>query len=590
MCSPALFLRSVCPTALASGLSVVAWPWHRILQPHLSVSFSAPGPGDLKPRRGSPHGGSLDHTDASADPAVKLWPSELGSRTCSSSAVTTAPSSSTPISRHPGRTKGYNSDDSLCEPSLELEFTNHRQYVSRPGSLESSRNASSDSSPLNLKGSSDQLHGRSESFSSEDLIPSRDTATLPRDTSTPGRTALGRHEYPQPRERNGPVPQEGIQKRGTAQPHGGVRPCSSSPSSEMVTLEEFLEESNQGAATPDTPSCRDDLLSDYFRKANDPPAIRGQPGPPARKEGAKMPTSFVAPTIKMAVNTSEGKLLKPGQYVKPSFRPSEAEASPSALLRQVQPPQSLSLGRPRPAALPPAAHTPASRSASLSRAYSLASADLLRATGPEVCKQESPQKPGGTEASGSRETGSHTLQSHTAPSSHSLARERTPLMGKAGGSCQGPGPRNRPLDLRRFSLAPPKEERLAPLQQSATAPALATGGGSDGGCGSNSQLQHFSPAAAPAARTKPQTPQHSGEVVAVTPVRAGLSLSEGDGVPGQGHSEGLPAKSPGRSPDLAPHISRAPEDFSRGNNSKSTPASPEPGGDQQTVWYEYGCV
>ncbi|XP_032964255.1 protein Daple isoform X2 [Rhinolophus ferrumequinum] len=548
------------------------------------------GPGDLKPRRGSPHGGSLDHADASADPAVKPWPSELGSRTCSSSAVTTAPSSSTPISRHPGRTKGYNSDDSLCEPSLELEFTNHRQYVSRPGSLESSRNASSDSSPLNLKGSSDQLHGRSESFSSEDLIPSRDTATVPRDTSTPGRTALGRHEYPQPRERNGPLPQEGIQKRGAAQPHGGVRPCSSSPSSEMVTLEEFLEESNRGAATPDTPSCRDDLLSDYFRKANDPPAIRGQPGPPARKEGAKMPTSFVAPTIKMAVNTSEGKLLKPGQYVKPSFRPSEAEASPSAPLRQVQPPQSLSLGRPRPAALPPAAHTPASRSASLSRAYSLASADLLRATGPEVCKQESPQKPGGTEASGSRETGSHTLQSHTAPSSQSLARERTPLMGKAGGSCQGPGPRNRPLDLRRFSLAPPKEERLAPLQQSATAPALATGGGSDGGCGSNSQLQHFSPAANPAARTKPQTPQHSGEVVAVTPVRAGLSLSEGDGVPGQGHSEGLPAKSPGRSPDLAPHVSRAPEDFSRGNNSKSTPASPEPGGDQQTVWYEYGCV
>lgn len=73
---------------------------------------------------------------------------------------------------------------------------------------------------------------------------------MPRDTSTPGRTALGRHEYPQSRERNGPLPQEGIQKRGAAQPHGGVRPCSSSPSSEMVTLEEFLEESNRGAATP----------------------------------------------------------------------------------------------------------------------------------------------------------------------------------------------------------------------------------------------------------------------------------------------------------------------------------------------------
>ncbi|XP_044085911.1 protein Daple isoform X1 [Neovison vison] len=545
------------------------------------------GLGDLKPKQGSPHRGSLDHTDASADPAVKLWPSELSSRTYSTSAITTTPSSSTSLSRHPGRTKGYNSDDSLCDPSLELEF-NHRPYVSRPDSLESSRNTSSESSPLNLKGSSDQLHGRSESFSSEDLIPSRDTAALPRDASTPGRTALGRHEYPLPW--NGPLSQDGVQKRGTAQPHAGGRPCSPSPSSEMVTLEEFLEESNRSSPTPDTPSCRDDLLSDYFRKASDLPATGGQPGPPTRKEGAKMPTSFVAPTIKMAISTSEGKLPKPGQYVKPSFRAAEAEALPSGPPRQVQPPQSLSLGRPRQAAMPPTSHTPASRSASLSRAFSLASADLLRASGPEACKQEAPQKLGGPDSSGGRETGSHVLQSPTPLSSHSLARERTPLVGKTGGSGQGPGPRSRPPDVRRFSLAPPKEERLAPLQQSATAPAIAAGAGGSCSGSSSSQTQHFPPAAAQATRTKAQTPPHAAEVATVVPVRGPLSFSEGDGVPRQGHSEGLPAKSPGRSPDLAPHPSRASEDFSRGSSLKSTPASPEPGGDPQTVWYEYGCV
>lgn len=295
-----------------------------------------------------------------------------------------------------------------------------------------------------------------------------------------------------------------------------------------------------------------------------------------------MPTSFVAPTIKMPVSTSEGKPLKPGQYVKPNFRAAEAEATPSVPQRQAQPPQSLSLGRARQATMPPASHTPAGRSASLNRAFSLASADLLRASGPEACKQEL----AGPEASGGRDPGSHNLQSSTAPGSHGLARERTPLVGKAGGSCQGPGPRSRPLDLRRFSLAPPKEERLAPLQQSATSPAIATGGGG----GSGSQLQHFSPTAAQAARTKPQAPLHPGEVATIPPVRGGLSPSEGDGVPGQGHSEGLPAKGPGRSPDLAPQGSRAPEDFGRGSSSKSTPASPEPGGDQQTVWYEYGCV
>ncbi|XP_025775165.1 protein Daple [Puma concolor] len=548
------------------------------------------GPGDLKPKQGSPHRGSLDRTDASADPAMKPWPSELSSRTCSTSAITTTPSSSTPISRHPGRTKGYNSDDSLCDPSLELEF-NHRQYVSFPFSpglrqLEIVLNASSDSSPLNLKGSSDQLHRRSESFSSEDLIPSRDTATLPRDASTTGRAALSRHECPLPR--NGPLPQEGIQKRGAGQPHAGGRPSSASPSSEMVTLEEFLEESNRRSPTPDTPSCPDDLLSDFFRKASGLPAIGSQPGPPARREGAKMPTSFVAPTIKMPVNTPEGKLLKPGQYVKPNSRPAEAEAPPSAPPRQAQPPQSLSLGRPRQATMPPTSHTPAGRSASLSRAFSLASADLLRASGPEACKQEAPQKLGGPDTSG-RETGSHVLQSPTPPTSHSLARERTPLAGKTcSSSGQGPAPRSRPPDVRRFSLAPPKEERLVPLQQSATAPAIASGGG--GACGSSSQPQHFPSAAAPATRTKPQTPPHSGEAATIAPVRGALGLSEGDGVPRQGHGEGLPAKSPGRSPDLALHASRAPEDFSRGSSLKSTPASPEPGGDQQTVWYEYGCV
>ncbi|XP_029808847.1 protein Daple isoform X2 [Suricata suricatta] len=545
------------------------------------------GPGDLKPKQGSPHRGSLDRMEASADPAMKPWPSELSSRTCSTSAITTAPSSSTPVSRHAGRTKGYNSDDSLCDPSLELEF-NHRQYLSRPGSLESSRNVSSDSSPLNLKGSSDQLHGRSESFSSEDLIPSRDTATLPRDASTTGRAALSRHECPLPR--NGPLPQEGIQRRGAGQPHAGGRPCSASPSSEMVTLEEFLEESSRCSPTPDPPSCRDDLLSDYFRKASDPPAIGGQPGPPARKEGAKMPTSFVAPTIKMPVNTPEGKLLKPGQYVKPNLRPAEAEAPPGAPPRQAQPPQSLSLGRPRQATMPPTSHTPASRSASLSRAFSLASADLLRASGPEACRQEAPQKLGGPDPTGGREPGSHVLRSPTPPGSHGLARERTPLAGKTcGSSGQGPAPRSRPPDVRRFSLAPPKEESLVPLQQSATAPAIASGGGST--CSGSSQPQHFPPAvAAPATRTKPQTSPHSGEAATTAPVWGALGLSDGDGVPRQGHGEGLPAKSPGRSPDVAPHASRAPEDSSRGSSLKSTPVSPEPGGDQQTVWYEYGCV
>ncbi|XP_060037185.1 protein Daple isoform X3 [Erinaceus europaeus] len=481
------------------------------------------GPGDLKSKRGSPHGGSLDPAEVPAELATRPRSLEPSSRTCS--AVTTPPVS-TPGARTLGRTRGYNSDDSLCEQSLELELGGHRQYVSRPGSLENSRNASSDSSPLHLKGSSDQLHGRSESFSSEDLIPSRDT-------STSGRPALGRHEHPPPR--NGPGPQEAMQKRGAGQPHAGGRSHSASPSSEMVTLEEFLEESNRASPSLDAPSSREDLLSDYFRKVTEAPLC-----PPARRDGAKTPTSLVAP-LKMATGTPEGRLQKPGQCVKPS-------------LRTVEPPQTLSLGRAR--------APPTNRGASLSRAFSLASADLLRAGGPESCQLDAPQKVGGPEASGGREGASHPLQNPPTPSPHGLARERTPLVGKAGATC--PAPRSRPVDMRRFSLAPPKEERLAPLQQSATAPAIAT------------QLQHLPPAAAPAPRTKLQAPLHLGEVATVAPVRSGPNFPEGDGA-----SEGLPKS-------LGP--SRGPEDLSRGSSTRSTPASPEPPGDQQTVWYEYGCV
>ncbi|XP_059516759.1 protein Daple-like [Myotis daubentonii] len=81
------------------------------------------GPGDPIPKGVAPHRGSLDRTrgDASADPATKPRPSELGSGACSSSAITTAPSTSTSTSRHPGRTHGS------LERGMEVEGKLQRQ-------------------------------------------------------------------------------------------------------------------------------------------------------------------------------------------------------------------------------------------------------------------------------------------------------------------------------------------------------------------------------------------------------------------------------------------------------------------------------
>ncbi|XP_072481627.1 protein Daple isoform X2 [Notamacropus eugenii] len=545
---------------------------------------------DPKLKRGSLHGGSSDHFDGSTDSVVKHWHTELGSRAHSTSAIHLTPSSSTPIARHAGLPKGYNSDDNLCEPTPDLEITNHRQHVSRPHSLESSQTTSGNSSPLNLKGSSDRIHGRLESFVSEDLVPSRDVATLPRDVALSRSTlSLSRQEHPPPR--NGSVPQDSLQKNNPGQPHA-IRQSSASPGSEMVTLEEFLEESNRGSPSDDTSTGRDDLLNDYFRKANDPPAIGSPLGPPVRKEGTKMPTNFVAPTIKMAVNTAEGKLLKPGQYVKPNFRQTEPEplASTPGSLRLAQPPQSLPLGRPKQAMLPPPSSTPQGRSASLSRAFSLASADLLRASGPDGYKQESAQKVG--DAHGGKEPGSQTLRLPPSSSLHTLSRER-PQSAKIVGSSQGPSSRNRQFDSRRFSLAPPKEERPLPHQQSSTSPAISMSGSGTGIAQQQERLspgvgQSFSSIPISVARTKPKTPPHTGEVATIAPVRMVPHLPEGEGPSWQGQNDGFTSKSQTKVPDST--HSPGLEEFSRGGGSKSTPGSPEPSGDQQTVWYEYGCV
>ncbi|XP_028914715.1 protein Daple isoform X2 [Ornithorhynchus anatinus] len=549
------------------------------------------GPSDPKQKRGSPHPNRSDSFEASADCVGKHCHAELSSRAFSTPAIHMTPSTSTPTARRPSRPKGYNSDDNLCEQSLAVEAHSSKQRASRPNSLESSRNPSSNSSPLNLKGSSDWIHGRSESFSSEDLIPSREPATLPRDSSfsrsTPASQGPGhRQELGLPR--SALLPHEPPHKSHPAHVHHG-RSCSASPGSEMVTLEEFLEESNRASPSNDNGNSGDDLLNGYFSRANDPPPLIGsQLGQTARKEGSRMPTSLVSPTVKMAVHTAEGRLLKPGQYVKPSPRQPEDESSANApgSQRLNKSPQSLPPGRLKQPIPAPQAGTPgATRGTSLSRAFSLASADLLHASGPEAYGHEPPQKPG-SDTPGSREVGGQATRAATLGSSQALLRDR-PQSAKAVASSQGLGSRHRPCDPRRFSLAPPKDERPPALQPSSTSPAISASVQQERGSASSGQA--FSSMPHTPAKGRSKTLPRPGEVATIAPVRVGPGLSDGEGSQGQSSGEGCAAKSQRKSPDSTPGTAGL-EESGRGATPKSAPASPEPNGEQQTVWYEYGCV
>lgn len=96
-------------------------------------------------------------------------------------------------------------------------------------------------------GSLDHIHGRTESLSSEDMVPSREVPALLRDRY-PFHSASAivdpTSRYESSFHRNGSISYDIPQKSAPSQSYTG-RQRSASPGSEMVTLEEFLEESNR---------------------------------------------------------------------------------------------------------------------------------------------------------------------------------------------------------------------------------------------------------------------------------------------------------------------------------------------------------
>uniref|UniRef100_A0A4W4HBU8 Calponin-homology (CH) domain-containing protein n=1 Tax=Electrophorus electricus TaxID=8005 RepID=A0A4W4HBU8_ELEEL len=306
----------------------------------------------------------------------------------------------------------------------------------------------------------------------------------------------------------------------------------SSPGSEMVTLEEFLQESN--ALSPPSvrrDTCREDLMSDYFTRTGRPAPLR---------DGAKTPTSYVTPTVKTPPSGPDGRASKPGHSVKPSMRLVETSTPPSQ--SQTLPNRGASGPGGRPSPLQQAGPRGVGGAAGLSRTFSLASADLLHSTGPESYRPEA----------GSPSQAEGVVRRQGLP-----ARER-PHSARLAGTSPPPA-----VDPRRLSVAPPRDE----LSLHSSAP-LQVDKGPGGGCTGAPGLG------------RPAAQHHRGEVAMVTPVRAvsALKLEE--------------VEEPGehRQADLQPLKKADSPGCGTREQPSSSPASPDHTNDPQTVWYEYGCV
>ncbi|XP_067099207.1 protein Daple isoform X2 [Osmerus mordax] len=455
-----------------------------------AVSYSTPSNQTSTP--------ALTHTNQTSTPA--LTPSNQ-----------TSTPALTPGSRPSRRTRGY-----------------------RPGSAELSHNTSSSNSPVNCRDSVERLQGRSASMSSDDVAGLTQEASqqaLPRSSTLP----------------YDPPPQRGSARPGLAPAPGRTRP--SSPGSQMVTLEEFLYESNTLSPPTVQTGSREDLMTEYFTRGpggerDRAPPDRAPPGrtPPLR-DGAKTPTSYVTPTLKTG-----GVANKPGQSVKPSMRlPDSAPPSSNSQTLPHRASNGLGGSGGTPVGRPSSVHSPVSQGggagSGLSRTFSLASADLLRSNGPDSFR------PDGTQEGVVRR-----------PGAGSGARER-PLSARLAGPTT-----NQHGDGGYSPLAPPLHHSsslsLPPDRHSAA--------GGRSGTNRNSLSQ---------GRSTPQ--QHRGEVAMVTPVRAvpALRLEE--------------SEAEGRVTSDSPLLKKT-EGGGGGCGTeeppKTAPSSPDPNDDPQTVWYEYGCV
>ncbi|XP_056402946.1 protein Daple isoform X2 [Hyla sarda] len=490
-----------------------------------------------KQNRMSYHGEEMEGSERASRPR-RIGPA---SRAFSTSAIHLSPAASL-RSQHPGRAKGYNSEDNVFDQLPDTELGPGGLRVPRPNNLDNNRNASTTSSPLTLK-------SRPDSMSSDDFIPTKEAALLPRESYvsrtgsgsklevTANRTSLVSNNNPEWR------------PPSRAQP----RPRSGSPGSEMVTLEEFLEESNEKSPSNDTSSGREDLLGDYIRKTSDSSDFGGPTVQAGYRDFQSTPAIYGNLSAKLP--GGDIKDGRPGQYVKPNLRPTDPVTNPSASLRrpQMQQPVNSTKQVPEPQHPGPLA----ARANSLNRAFSLATADLLKANGPDLNRMDKPE----LETPMLKDFGSHILRTSTPTG---FPRDR-PQPARVSNPPKSDDFRTRSLDTRRLSLAVSREDKT--LQ-----PALST---------SSLQQPYTSPQTS--GRGRPRPISRFGEVAMVSPVRPISSIPEVEGQTGAANP-----KSPSPSPDCLPPPSA--EDDSNATSPKSTPASPDPNADPQTVWYEYGCV
>ncbi|XP_032881085.1 girdin isoform X11 [Amblyraja radiata] len=244
---------------------------------------------------------------------------ELGSMAFSTTAVNLTTTSSAGFRSHQRlQPKGVASNEDLLsdEPNLINSCTGSRSKASRPASLDSSRTSSSNNnnnaSAHDAKGAANGRHGRFQSLSTGKCRSTDDSHIL-------SNSSRSSSHLPQNLKKDVSFQKKEVSIADT-QKRSLQRNKTTSPGSEVVTLQQFLEESNINQSSQVQSEGHENFLDSVFTNTTDLPELIGT----EKLNHNLINNSTTTGLPRGRENDSfSSNLKRPGQYVKPSPRNSD---------------------------------------------------------------------------------------------------------------------------------------------------------------------------------------------------------------------------------------------------------------------------
>ncbi|KAI6072096.1 Girdin isoform X6 [Aix galericulata] len=261
--------------------------------------------------------GSSEHLEGPDDISAGKRRKELGAMAFSTTAINfAAVNSSTGFrSKQLLNNKDTTSFEDVSPQGISDDSsTGSRVHASRPASLDSGRTSTSNS---NNNASLHEVKGvvnnqsRPQSHSSGEFSLLHEHEAWSSSSSSP-------IQYLKGHTRSSPVLQqrtpETLDSRGKQIKNG-------SPGSEVVTLQQFLEESNKSTSSEMKSASEENLLDEVMKSLSESAELTGKEK--LRKQASAGCGIVRSLSVKNTVDFSDGRSIKPEQLVRPSFRKTE---------------------------------------------------------------------------------------------------------------------------------------------------------------------------------------------------------------------------------------------------------------------------